>query len=571
MGGISEHAIRTDDEGSTIRAADGSRGSGAHLRRKYQNLAKSANVPPRKLHARSHPKQLAVREQYTTMPPQGLQFITFADPDHKRDDQTMSRIRQHAMRDVGISRRLPNSRRSRRRKLEADSEVPLETAELHELPLHEPPVLTPKDASAINRNITYAPDGSANDSPALEPGALPPRVDRFASPLQHSIPRPPSYEIDPFQSMPMATDSTVYTLIKYYKYHYHENGNWVYETGSLPHEPHLFRQYVEEKARLAFNDRLTMYCLLAATAARMRNRDNVRCVHIQKNMRLYMCRALQLLRQRIEHVHLETTESTTQMMHCIAFVASAESYYDNFQAARAHRSAIAALVDLLGGISAVDNEYTRGQIIAFDVLLSCQILQPSVIECQYDPGPISADAALQAWKLSVRTHDSPWGLGLLISDDRLVDSSLGDTIHNLVEIQNVRERLKVMPDHPLSNQARRWACHRTAAVRVALLASEPACTAARALRIVLIMYTLLPEHDLTRAWVVKLQSRMLRQELENSPPRDWSGRHDVKLWVLLMGYFCARDDAEEKHWFLHLSSMRGSSSADLAATSLRRQ
>ena len=470
--------------------------------------------------------------------PSDFQFITFGQVDQMRNDTTISQIRRHAMRSVGASRRLPNSRRSKQRKLLLGPTQDPE--ELHAPPMPDVPAVHagPEDLTIG----TATPDANAGDEAGVT-------SIEGADALQNPAVRALSCKTDPFGSASIAMDSTAHTLIQYYTYHSHENGNWVYETGSLPHDPGLFRQHVAQKANLAFHDELTMFCLLTATAARMRNRDNVRTVSIQQHKHLSMYKALQMLQKRIDGVPHATMQSTTQLIHCIAFLACAESYEKGWSAALAHRTAIAILVRTMGGIANIDNEYTRGQVISFDVLLSCQTLQPCLLHCDYDPGALCGNSALREWKCSVPLNEHPWGAGLLETADRNVSASLKILVRRLAEIQDVRARLKIAPAGPTTAKARDWVCLRTAATRVSLLAFPSADPNTEALRIALIMYTLLPDHDLTRAWIVKDLARRLRQALSICSMDDWHDCNDVKLWVLLMGYFCAQYSAEEKNWF----------------------
>jgi hypothetical protein len=229
----------------------------------------------------------------TDMPPKDFKFITFDNVDDMRDSETISQIRRHAMRDIGVARRLPNSRRSRRRLL-----MPLLPGSLQDpagsadvLPSKAEPTDVSEDiedpiAEASTQQPPRPTEHGAQAGPLalLDPAAL-----RSAT----------QGKMDPFDASPITADNVVYTLVQYYIYHYHENAFWQHETGSLPHEPELFRGYVQQKANLAFNDDFTMLCLLSASASRMQDRDNVRIVEIGKQRDLATVKGLQMLQQRL--------------------------------------------------------------------------------------------------------------------------------------------------------------------------------------------------------------------------------------------------------------------------------
>lgn len=66
--------------------------------------------------------------------PSTFEFVTFSDLSSMRDPFAISRIRKHAMQDIGKARRRPNKRHKRYNK------IPLELEKVHELPLPSPTV-----------------------------------------------------------------------------------------------------------------------------------------------------------------------------------------------------------------------------------------------------------------------------------------------------------------------------------------------------------------------------------------------------------------------------------------------
>lgn len=474
--------------------------------------------------------------------PSGFEFITFGNLDEMRDDTTISQIRRHAMRDVGAARRLPNSRRSRQRLLRPGPSHAAHDADAPPLPggsSQAGPEAGATDVAPTSPARTSAREGRA-PSEALTASTL---GSRTAQSL--------SWMADPFNSAPIAVDSTVHTLMQYFIYHYHENGNWVYETGWLPPDRANFRRHVTQKADLAFHDEFAMLCTLSAAATRIRTRDGVRSAEIQRQRELSLYKATRMLQGRIDGVAQLSAQSAADLTNCIGMLGCAELFNNQVTAARVHVSGIAALVESLGGIAAVVDDYTRGAVLALDMLLACQTLQPCLMSGYIDPGPFRNDLALRDLQLSSSLDEKLTGSALLNTPNRHVPEPTKDLVRALIEVREVSVTLETAPDWPreTARKVRRWIRLRTAATRVTLLAIASSDPVVEAVRVALIMQTLLRDLDRTRGGLVKRMAQRLRQILASCSGTDWRACKDVKLWVLLMGYSCAGDGTEEKHWF----------------------
>ena len=466
------------------------------------------------------------------------EFITFADLDQMRESSTISQIRRHAMKDVGASRRLPHSRRSKQRKL-----LPV--------PRQDPPAAhhRPSPLPAAH-GVLVSQDAKSTDGSNTLPSsrASPEETHQLdACALQNPSARALSCEPDPFDSGPITIDNTVYTLIQYYIYHYHENGNWLYETASLPPDWLRLRQHIRRTADLAFKDEFTMHCLLSVTSSRMRSRDHVRTLSVQRYRHFSMYKALQMLQSHINVFSPTDTQRTIHQIFCISMLAASEAFGGDLPAARAHLSALSMLLRLIGGAKSIQNDYIRGVVLALDAVMACQTLQPCLIDCDFDPGAMSENPSLRRW---CGDHSGQaFGAALLQRDDQSVSPTFKNAVWSLAEVEVVRIRVASEPESMKAIEAGSWIRTRTAALRIALLAIETSLATARALKIALIMFTLLPDHDLTRASLASSLAKKLRETLQACTSSDWAAREDIKLWITLIGYCCAHGSDEERFWF----------------------
>jgi hypothetical protein len=89
------------------------------------------------------------------------------------------------------------------------------------------------------------------------------------------------------------------------------------------------------------------------------------------------------------------------------------------------------------------------------------------------------------------------------------------------------------------------------AIRNKLLSLDISDSAVHALRVSLIMWTLLAMNITGRVKTVKVMATKLQTILQGTPASRWKGAGEIKAWILLTGYACAEDSSEEWVWFVN--------------------
>jgi hypothetical protein len=381
------------------------------------------------------------------------------------------------------------------------------------------------------------------------------------------IPSPTSQtdlcKVDPFNTASVKFDNTVAGLLHYYVYFYHPT-LWPNEMAVLRHGLYTFQGSLNRIVKTAIEDKLTMFCLLSAAASRLQFIDRLPCPQVTGKERYYLQNALQLLRSRIDTSVPPASEQLRQLLICIVFLTSAEAYRDEISAAKTHLRAAVGLLEQKGGLKYIQDENLRGQLAMGDLFLACVKLEPCLFNCDYDPGPATA-LSLQEGELSPLWNEvtvNYW----LNRDLYILPLNLSVLIEQVLEAHSIKVRLQtsLMPASRVM-EITHWISKRNMAIRHRLLALTTNDLTVHALRVSIIMWTLLTMNVTGRTKTVKVMAPTLRSILAGIPPSDWASNEDINLWILVVGFSCAVDGSEDSTWYVkqccRFSSWQGSTDA----------
>ena len=500
--------------------------------------------------------------------PARYEFVTFGDIEAMHDASTKLQIRKHAMKDIGSTRRPP------RRKRKGVMEL-----QLRELGCVGRPLLQPTWSQSSSDASDYTqldqddiqPDTSMhslaelslNDLPlsddggyavqcwqntlAMSPQTIPLIDDRA---LYEAKIRTVSGKLDPFDAVSVHIDHTVQGLLQYFLcYSSSFPKNWAYCPSSLPHDPSAYQSSIGRVVESALQDSLMMNCLLSAASSRLYYNDGVQLSRWKEKELSSTQMALQQLQVQITQRRRHDSAATERLLSCILHLGASAFYKGDFPTARVHLNGVLKLADLTGGICLQD-QHVQGRILDLDNLLSSSELQESLVACTYDPGPASV---LGLTKQEIQAVDEdPTGLGLLSNHGNFLSEDLIILVRDIVECHRIRLRLRKSSctSPSLVLITRHWLTMRTLAVRSRLLAYNTHNDHIAALKVALVMWTLVPTSgDIKQARIIRTLAPKLKSALTHTATSLWTGHEYVKFWCLLMGYFCAREPSEAHNWF----------------------
>ena len=358
-----------------------------------------------------------------------------------------------------------------------------------------------------------------------------------------------SCKFDPFSTASIRVDGTVRGLIEYYVYFYHPM-SWTYSPVSSERRgPYAFGDSVTRIVKTALSDTLQMYCLLSAAVARVYHIDGLPFPTAIAKEHHFMQQSLALLQERILDTIRLGSHPSDQLLSCIMFLACAEGYRSNYTAAKTHLKASSKLLEPSGGVLKLQDKNLQGQLLMSDLTIACANLQPCIFGCDYDPGPASV-LKLKKTELSMDCSHA-LGTSLLAKSSKILPPELRELVLEILESYNIRCRLNTAAMTPTrAFETTHWVAKRNMAIRSRLLSFIPTEQTVNALRIVLVMWTIL---TMTVGGgvkkTIKIMASNLLDVMERTEPIDWIGHEDVKLWILLVAWNCAREDSETYAWF----------------------
>lgn len=358
---------------------------------------------------------------------------------------------------------------------------------------------------------------------------------------------PRASSADPFHTSSIRLDKVTMGLLHYYIYYYHPT-IWPNEMAVLRRGLYIFENAVNNIMKLAFSSKLAMCSILSAAACRLQFIDKLPCQLVVRKEVFYIQEALRLIVPALRK-KVETNEGVQDMLVCMLFLLSAESYRDNDDAAEVHLRGIYQLLQPMGGLLSIDNATLKGQIAMADLYLACIRLEPCLFDCVYDPGP-TVVLLLEDNELLPDYRESQSALSLLARTDVFIPPSLLIVIREIAESFAIKcsfQMEQVSPQRAM--QVSHWITLRNMAIRHKLLAYQTRDARLHALRVALIMWTLLAMNVTGRTKTVKLMAVSLQRLVSSISPSSWDSGEDIKFWMLLLGLQCVVMSSEAASWF----------------------
>jgi hypothetical protein len=437
--------------------------------------------------------------------PTSFQFLVFSDLPGMHDARVKTQIRKHAMKDIGASRRRPSRQPS-------------------------------KVALEIRQTVTY-PNDPPNSTPH-QPKHHPFFLDDLALYDPHA--RALSCQPDPFSSASVPIDNVSHGLLQYFR---HYSTQFPNNFTFTPHIAGVFDQ--------AVRDELMMNCILSAAASRFRYmQGDTSPSDFAERALSWTQRSLRLLQIRLHRDLPVTTASVEPLVDCVLYLAAAALYRGDEASAGIHVGAAVRVVELSGGLGVLEDPRVVIRLLGLDDVLACRGLRACSFACTYDPGLLLPCGEYDC-RADPELTDSRSG-GHSISIGTALPKTLRDLIPQIVEC----DRLQDAPGSTggeLSSHELLISIHRQKlrglAVRNRLLSFSGTDLTTRALKLVLIIWTLLPPNDPRQAKNAGVVAGHLMQILSDSSADDWAGSDEVELWCLLVGFFGGSIGGGGHVWF----------------------
>jgi len=369
---------------------------------------------------------------------------------------------------------------------------------------------------------------------------------------------------DPFQVTATTIDTSMRSLINYYTTVYHPT-SWPNETLALRRGGYIFENAVNHVVQASLQDSLAMYCLLAASVSRMRHVDHLPLPEATSSRESqYMNQALHLMQERINQAAEHPGMDLLYLLTPMVFLSSAEAYRDDTGASKTHLQACVSLLEYHNmTVMDVTDPNLQGQLLMSDLFISCVNVEACLFRADdYDPGSVEA-IDLQPCELDPLPYEL-----IMMATSLFHNFTISFEVRSLVsqiwETYSTRRSLNTTTmTSARAIQTTHWITKRSMAIRNRLLSvfSYPETEAdivsadewlEKALRIVLVQFTLLSMNITGRIKTVKVMSRQLQRVLE---PLLLAGsdsmveEKELLLWLVVVGYSCAQVGTENEDWF----------------------
>jgi hypothetical protein len=320
--------------------------------------------------------------------PKSFDFLVFTSLEEMQDAQSKSRIRKHAMKDIGAARRRVNSR-------------PFSTVfEIQGAPSDQ----------ATWALLSFEEDIMLEDSQALYDPTV----------------RALSCKPDPFTSVSIPIDALSHGLIQYFAYYSTEFPN------NLTYTPDI-----AQVLYAAVRDDLMMNCILSTAASRICYMQRVSPPSFRKKALACTQQSLCLLRQRIDPDKSGSLASIESLADCILYMAAASMYRDDLSSARVHVNVAARFTKSHGGVSCFQDSRLLMRMLGLDDILACTRLKPCRLSSAYDPGPLPLSQTYQTGGLPVDDAMS----GCIHGTKDLLPTRLREMVPHIVECDAVKDIL----------------------------------------------------------------------------------------------------------------------------------
>lgn len=450
--------------------------------------------------------------------PSSLQFVILSSIEDMRSTETKTQVRKFVMKDIGKARR-------RRKQSPRPKQIALA---LRENPL--PPKPNPSPEQSNTTSTTPLPNHNPQTSHHILPQAL---YNPYIRILPHTA--------DPFNTTAVPLDPIATGLLRYfifYSTHFPQN--------------FTFTPDITGVVRAALSDELTATCILSAAASRMLYMPGATPRGCEERALVCTQRCLGLLRGRLMDEARgfcaaakvgHDVDLQVRVVDCVLYLAAAALYRGDEASAETHTRAAWRLVERCGGVAALrPHGRVLVRLLALDDVLASVALRPCGCLCtSYDPGPLAtlhldgvggvvAVGECTAFRLLGKGEEAlPEDLRVLVGQivecDRVRGVGLGD---GRGVVSSVR-----------AAEVRQWCVLRSLSIRNRLLDFVAADDRTNALKIALIVWTLLPPSDARQANAAQRLTSQLNRALEESPRSTWKGNEDVRLWCLIVGFFAS--------------------------------
>ncbi|KAK3622945.1 hypothetical protein LTR56_021886 [Elasticomyces elasticus] len=404
------------------------------------------------------------------------EFVVFSDVHGMRTKTAKSRIRKHAMKEIGLTRRRPCTALRR-----------------IELELHQP-----GDLVGPTQNVR---------SPQAATGLHRWSHEQRESP-QNAMPVPTSIKLD----------HTAYELLQYFMYY----------SSSFTNN-FTFTIDIDGVMRAALQDDLMANCILSAAAARMCYVQDLDSLTMRAKKLSCTQHALTLLRGRIK-APSGTRGSLETLVDCVLYLAAAAIYSEDCAAAEVHIKAAVALTESAGGLRTLKDPRVLVRLLSLDDLIACKHLRRCLMENSYNPALEDIEKSHTLLLLPACRGIACSANALLGRAELPITPSLQAQIQQIQQCDRIRDMLESQHDLGIAQgpYLRHWRTLRCLAVRNELLAMTACNSREEVLRLVLITWTLLPPCDIRNIRTAEGIAARLIPLLDRVPANAWKGIHDLQ-------------------------------------------
>jgi hypothetical protein len=436
--------------------------------------------------------------------PTSFEFLVFSDLSGMHDVRVRTQIRKHAMKDIGAGRRRP-SRQLSKVELEIRHPVPSPDAPMDSTPQQPEP------------QSLFLDDRALYDPHIRALSCLP----------------------DPFASASISIDNVAHGLLQYFRhYSTHFPNNFTFT-------PNIAKVFDS-----AVRDDLMMNCILSAAASRLHYMQGALPSHFAERAFTSTQQSLRLLQILINGDVPTTAAPVEPLVDCVLYLAAAALYRGDEASAEIHVKAAVQVIEVNGGLKVLGDPRVLVRMLGLDDVLACIRLRSCSFACTDDPGLISLNVE-DDFQAEPQTGEYSAGGHSLMTDTKL-PKALRDLVPQIVKC----DRLKDAPVPAAGGTSARRLLHNhrqrlgSLAIRNRLLAFTGTDLKSRALRAVLIIWTLLPPNDPRQTKNAAVVAGHLMCMLnDNFADSRWKSE-EVGLWCLLIGAFGAFIGGGNFEWFV---------------------
>jgi len=443
--------------------------------------------------------------------PSTFEFLVFSDLREMHDARVNARIRKHAMKDIGVSRRRPSRQ---------PAKVALELRPYIASP-DEPPDAPPQRSARQQ----LLPDDQALYNPQIRALACQP---------------------DPFESSIIPIDNVAQDLLQYFQHYSTQYPN------NFTFTPNINRVF-----HSAVRDELMINCILSAAGSRLQYMQGTSPPHLAQRVLTCTQQSLRILQIQVIGEGLATGSGAESLVDCILYLAAAALYAGDETSAEIHVQAAVRVTELNGGLGVLDDPRVLIRLLGLDDVLACMRLRPCSFACTYDSGPSPPVEGLEdCGAESMELHDLASGVhSLRMLTHTTIPKALRDLVPQIIECDRTKDASTPAPAGGEPSSHELLASHRRKLraldVRNKLLAFSATDVKGSVLRVVLIIWTLLPPNDPRQAKNAGVvAAKHLVPMLSGDSSDNWAGFEELRLWCLLVGGFGCIVGDSGCEWFI---------------------